>query len=112
MTSTPDPLDDTLDLTLTRRLREVIAGAASTEAELRILAEQGEALARALDASIRTSESRLGALASEPGAELAEMASELRRVERFRTELAEVEAALLAFDERARTLRGKWLGQS
>jgi hypothetical protein len=111
MTRPPDPIDDTLDLTVTRRLREVIAGAASTEAELRLLAEQGEALTRALDASVRTSESRLGALASDPGAELAEMASELRRVERLRAELADTEAALVAFEVRARTLRGKWLGQ-
>jgi|SRR5262245_37526270 len=112
MARPPDHIDDTLDLTITRRLREVIAGSASTEAELRLLAEQGEALARALDASVRTSESRLGALAAEPGAELAEMASELRRVERLRAELAEMEADLAAFDERARTLRGKWLAQS
>ena len=107
----PDPLDDTLDLTLTRRLREVIAGAASTESELRVLAEQGETLVHELDASIRASESRLGTLASEPGAELAEMAAELRRVERLRVELADIEAALVAFEGRARGLRGKWLGQ-
>src|SRR5262245_12669495 len=110
MTRPPDPLDDTLDLTVTRRLREVIAGAAATESELRLLAEQGGALARSLDASVRASESRLGALAADPGTELAEMALELRRVERLRAELADMEAELAAFEERARTLRGKWLG--
>src|SRR5262245_47311679 len=104
------PIDDTLDLTITRRLKEVIAGAASTEAELRVLSEQGEALARALDASVRTTESRLGTLASDPGAELAEMASELRRVEQLRAELADTEAVLAAFDERAREMRAQWLG--
>jgi hypothetical protein len=112
MSRPADPLDDTLDLTLTRRLKEVVAGAESTEAELRILAEQGEAFARALDASLHTSEARLGELASEPGADIAELASELRRAERLRAELADTRAALAAFDERARVLRGKWLGRS
>ena len=109
MTRRPDPTDDTLDITLKRRLREVVAGAASTEGELRLLTEQGEALARSLDASVRATESRLGVLAAEPSAEVAEMASELRRAERLRAELAEVHDALEALEERARALRGKWL---
>src|SRR4051794_2186920 len=111
MPETPDPSDDTLDIAITRRLKEVIAGAESTETELRVLAEQAEVLTRALDASVRTSESRLGALAFEPGADLAEMAAELRYVERLRVELADTEAAFAAFEERAHILRGQWLGQ-
>lgn len=101
---------NSLDETLTGRLREVLTGAVPTESELRVLTEQGEALARSLDASVRATESRLGALASDVDAELAEMARELRRVERLREELADVQAALAALDRRARALRRKWLG--
>src|SRR4051794_39388371 len=43
--------DDTLELTLTRRLREVVDGAAATEGELRLLTEQAEGLARSLAAA-------------------------------------------------------------
>jgi hypothetical protein len=110
MNRPPDPIDDTLDISLKKRLREIVAGAASTEGELRLLAEQGEALARSLGASVQASESRLGALAGEPTAEVAEMAAELRRVDRLRAELADVQDSLAALDERARSLRGKWLG--
>jgi hypothetical protein len=102
-------LDDTLDLTLTRRLAEIVAGAPSTEGELRLLVEQGEALERWLAASLQASEARLGTLAAEPTAEVAEMASELRRAERLRVELHEVRATLAALDARARALRGEWL---
>lgn len=102
-------IDDTLDLTLTRRLAEIVAGAPSTEGELRLLIEQGEALERSLDASLQASEAQLGRLAGEPTAEVAEMASELRRVERLRSELGDVRATLAALDARARSLRGVWL---
>jgi hypothetical protein len=101
--------DDTLDLTLTRRLAEIVAGAPSTEGELRLLIEQGEALERSLAASVEASERHLGALAAEPTAEVAEMASELRRVERLRAELGDVRDTLAALDARARALRGGWL---
>lgn len=108
--SEPHPRpDDTLDLSLTRRLREVVSGSAATEGELRLLSERGDALRRTLEASIGSSDAYLSRLASEPGAALAEMASELRRLERLRAELAELLAALRGLDERARALRGEWL---
>jgi chromosome segregation ATPase len=101
---------ESLDLTLTTRLREIVTGAAATEGELRLLAEQGQGLARALTASIGASEARLGELAAEPEAAVAEMAAELRRVESLREELDDLRADLAALDKRARALRGKWLG--
>jgi hypothetical protein len=107
MSSPPESLDDTLS----RRLGEILAGAAATEGELRRLTERGEAHARVLRASLQASESRLGALAFDPDAEVAAMAHELRRGERLREELDDVEAALVALRRRARTLRGQWLRQ-
>lgn len=102
-------LPETLDQTLTTRLRDVVSGAAATEGQLRVLAEQGDGLARALAASIVASEARLGALARQPQAAVAEMAAELRRVERLRDELDDLRADLTALDKRARALRGAWL---
>lgn len=108
MSHPPNP-DDTLDLTLTRRVAEVVRGAAATEGELRLLTEQGAALQRSVSASLRATEARLGALVDEAGAEVAEIAAELRRAERLRIELREVSASLDALDARARALRGEWL---
>lgn len=103
--------DDTLELALARRLREVVTGAAATEGELRLLKEQAEALARSLAAGIESSESRLAALSAAPDATVAEMAAELRRVERLRDELDDLRADLAALALRSRTLRGAWLRQ-
>lgn len=103
--------DDTLELALARRLREVVTGAAATEGELRLLKEQAEALARSLAAGIESSEGRLAALSAAPDATVAEMAAELRRVERLRDELDDLRADLAALASRSRTLRGAWLRQ-
>ena len=103
--------DDTLELVLTHRLRDVLRGAAVTEGELRLLKEQAEGLARSLGAGIDSSEARLAALATAPGATVAEMAAELRRVERLRDELDDVRADLAALASRSRALRGAWLRQ-
>jgi hypothetical protein len=100
---------DTLDETLTVRLHEVVTGAAATEGELRLLGEQGQGLARALSASIGASEARLGALDATPDASLAEMAAELRRVERLREELDDLQTDLAALERRSRALRGAWM---
>lgn len=109
---TADRNDDTLELALSRRLAEVVAGAASTEGELRLLAEGGRALGRTLEALIGQSEARLGELAGEPEAALADLASELRRVERLRAELAELSVLLERLEGRARELRGSWVRSS
>jgi hypothetical protein len=103
------PPPETLDQTLMTRLRAVVTGATSTEGELRTLAERGEALARTLRAAIDATETRLGDLASSPDAAVAEMAAELRRVERLRWELEDLRADLRALDRRARSLRGAWM---
>jgi len=103
--------DDTLEIALTRRLREVLSGAAATEGELRLLEEQAEGLARSLAAGIVSSEAHLAALAGAPGATVTEMAAELRRVERLRDELDDLRADLAALASRSRTLRGAWLRQ-
>jgi polyhydroxyalkanoate synthesis regulator phasin len=103
---------DTLERSLTRRLREVLTGAAATEGELRRLKEQAEGLARTLAAGISSSESQLSALATKPDATVAEMAAELRRVERLREELDDLRADLAALASRARTLRGAWMRRS
>jgi hypothetical protein len=50
-----DAPPDTLDQSLTRRLRDVLAGSAATEGELRRLKEQAEGLARSLAAGIGSS---------------------------------------------------------
>lgn len=100
-----------LDDALTERLAAVVAGAEPTEAELRTLAEGGQALARALAASIRSSESRLTVLSADPASAVSELAAELRRVELLRVELDDLHADLAVLDRRARALRGKWLGR-
>jgi hypothetical protein len=105
------PDEDTLELTLARRLSDVVAGEAATEGELRLLAEHGDAQRRALEASLRASEERLGALAFDPGAAVAEMASELRRAERLRVELSALRVRLERLEGRSRELRGGWLRQ-
>jgi chromosome segregation ATPase len=103
--------DDTLELALTDRLRAILTGDAATEGELRLLKEQAESLARSLGAGIDSSEARLAALATAPGATVTEMAAELRRVERLRDELDDLRADLAALASRSRTLRGAWLRQ-
>jgi chromosome segregation ATPase len=100
-----------LDEALTERLARVVAGAEPTEAELRTLAEGGEALARALAASIRSSEARLTSLSADPSSAVSELAAELRRVELLRGELDDLRADLAVLDRRARALRGKWLAR-
>ncbi len=104
--------EDTLELALRRRLAEVVAGAGATEAELRSLAEQGDALVKGIEAAAEAGEARLAALASKPDASVAELASELRRVESLRAELDGLRPILSALFERARELRGGWLSQS
>lgn len=105
MTNSPQTLDETLS----ERLHEVATGAAATEGDLRVLVEQAQALARTLSAAIGASERKLAELASTPGAPLAEMASELQRIERLRWELDDLNADLDALERRARSLRGAWM---
>ena len=103
-------MEDRLDTTLTARLREALASPV-TETELRSLCEQADGWARALQAQIEASESRLRTLTSDPSAPLTEITAELRRVEMLAPELTDLRALLSGLDDRARELRTAWLRQ-
>jgi hypothetical protein len=104
------PLAEPLDFALIRRLREVRdRGRPTTESELRTLAEQADAWARAVGAQIQASERRILRLTANPASSLAQIAGELRRVEKLRPQLNEVQSLLTELEERARQLRTEWL---
>jgi chromosome segregation ATPase len=94
---------------LIERLREVLAGGNTTEAELRELTEEADGRVRALRGQVRASEQRLRALNRDPAAPLAAIADELRRVETLRPQYRESRELVRRLDERARELRTTWL---
>jgi chromosome segregation ATPase len=98
-----------LDFALIRRLREVRDSRPATEAELRALTEQAEAWALTVSGQIDASERRIRRLSENPGSSLAQIAEELRRVERLRPQLNEVRTLLADLETRARQLRTEWL---
>jgi len=98
-----------MELTLTVRLREILADRPATESELRTLAEEADAWRRALNAQIAASERRVAELSADPAASLAPIASELQRIESLRPELVEVSSLLDELENRARSLRTQWL---
>jgi chromosome segregation ATPase len=98
-----------LDFALIKRLREVRDRRPATEAELRALTEQAEAWARTVNAQIQTSERRIRRLTANPASSLAQIADELRRVEKLRPQLNEVRSLLTDLEIRARQLRTEWL---
>lgn len=100
---------DALDFVLIKRLREVLADRPATEAELRTLNEQAEAWARTVNGQIESSERRIRRLNENPASSLAQIASELRRVEQLRPQLNEVRALLAELEQRARQVRTAWL---
>lgn len=100
---------DALDFVLIKRLREVLADRPATEAELRMLNEQAEAWARTVNGQIESSERRIRRLNENPSSSLAQIASELRRVEQLRPQLNEVRALLAGLEQRARQVRTAWL---
>ncbi len=97
-----------LDFALIARLREVAGDTPATESELRDLGEQADGWARALTGQIEASERRLRERSS-AGADLADLADELRRLEALRPQLDEVRSLRAALDARARELRTSWL---
>lgn len=103
----PEPLD----FALITRLREVLASRPATESELRTLSEQAEAWALTVDGQIQSSERRLRRLNANPSSSLAQIAGELRRVEKLRPQLTEVRSLLADLETRARELRTEWLLQ-
>ena len=102
-------MTEPLDVTLKARLRQILDGEPSTEAELRGLWEQADARARLVRAQIRSAERRLRVLSADPASPLTEIADELRRVENLRPEFAELRSLLRGLATRARELRTAWL---
>jgi uncharacterized coiled-coil DUF342 family protein len=98
-----------LDFALIKRLREVRDSRPATEAELRSLTEQADAWARTVSGQIESSERRIRRLSANPASSLAQIADELRRVERLRPQLNEVRTLIADVEHRARQLRTEWL---
>ena len=98
-----------LDFALIRRLREVLDDRPATESELRTLGEQADAWARTVGGQIESSERRIKRLEQNPASSLAQIASELRRVEQLRPQLHEVRQLQGDLEARARQVRTEWL---
>ena len=81
-----------LDLALVGRLRRVVGGQVATETELRELAEEADGWVRATEGQL-----------------LAEIATEVRRVEALARELAEARRLVAGLEQRTRELRTAWL---
>jgi hypothetical protein len=99
------------DAVLLARVREIVRGNATTEAELRKLRDQADALARVLQVQIEASERRIRRSNRTPGAPIAEVASELRRAADLRPQLEELLSLTSQLDDRARELRSSWIGR-
>jgi chromosome segregation ATPase len=103
-------LPEKLDLALVTRLREVVAGEAATEAELRALDEDAGGWVRATEAQLHSSEQRLTELNADPASPLAEeIADEVRRAEALSRELQEARRLIDGLERRTRELRTAWL---
>jgi len=102
---------ETPDRTLLERGREVLAEPA-TEAELRTLTEQADAVVRVSAARADAVERRLDELTNDPASSLSDVAAELQRVEAIRAELTEARSLQAALRERAHELRTAWLRQA
>ena len=103
------PLPEKLDLALVTRLRQVVAGEPATEAELRGLDDAAGGWLRSTEAQLHAGEQRLTALNGDPASPLAEIASEVRRVEALSRELQEARRLLAGLERRTRELRTAWL---
>lgn len=100
---------DTLDVAVAKRLREIVAGQPATESELRALADQAGGWARALRAQVQASEQRLVKLNADPASPLADIATEVRRLDALVPELQEARSLIAALEQRTRELRTAWL---
>jgi phage shock protein A len=103
------PLPEKLDLALVTRLRQVVAGEAATEAELRALDDEAGGWLRATEAQLHAGEQRLTELNADAASSLAEIASEVRRVEALSHELQEARRLTEGLERRTRELRTGWL---
>jgi chromosome segregation ATPase len=102
-------MSEPLDFALINRLQEVLDRRPATETELRSLKEQAEAWERAVNGQLQSSERRIRRLNANPASSLAQIASELRRVDKLRPQLTEVRSLLAELEQRARQLRTEWL---
>jgi hypothetical protein len=102
-------MSNALDIDLFDRLRAILAGGDTTEAELRDLTDEAGGWVRGLGAQVRASEQRLRALNRDPSAPIAAIADELRRVETLRPQYREARDLTRKLDERAREIRTSWL---
>jgi chromosome segregation ATPase len=102
-------LPDRLDSALTTRLREVVGGQPAVESELRSLADLAGGWARATEAQLRAAEGRLAALNADATSDLADIATEVRRVEALAQELEEARTLIAGLEQRTRELRTAWL---
>jgi predicted RNase H-like nuclease (RuvC/YqgF family) len=102
-------MQEPLDFALIKRLREVLDERPATETELRTLKEQAEAWARTISGQLESSERRIRRLNQNPASSLAQIASELRRVEQLRPQLTEVRRLLADLEQRSRQVRTAWL---
>jgi phage shock protein A len=98
-----------LEIGLVERLRQVLAGQAATEPELRTLADQAEGWARTTRGRLQAAESRLTVLNANPSSPLAEIAAEVRRVDGLSRELGEISRLIEGLERRTRELRTAWL---
>ncbi|HZT93451.1 MAG TPA: hypothetical protein VE985_03105 [Gaiellaceae bacterium] len=102
-------LPEKLDLALVTRLRQVVAGEAATEAELRALDDEAGGWLKATEAQLRAAEERLTLLNADPVTPLAEIAAEVRRVEALTRERDEARRLIEGLERRTRELRTAWL---
>jgi chromosome segregation ATPase len=98
-----------LDLALVDRLRQVVGGQATSESELRALADEAGGWARATDARLHAAEGRLAELNANPASPLAEIAAEMRRVDSLARERDEARRLIEGLERRTRELRTAWL---
>ena len=105
-------MPEAIDRALLERLREVLAGSPSTEVELRSLLEDGDAWRVALKRQLHSTEARLSELVADPGAEIAALAAELRRIRELSREHDAVCTELGELRLRARRLRVGWLSSA
>jgi len=105
----PERMAEPIDASFKARVRDVIDGRPVTEAELRRLFEEGRACALILDGQLANSERTLAELTSDPESSLADVATDLRRVNELGPELAEVEDLLAELEEHARKFRTSWV---
>ena len=105
MNATPEKLD----LALTKRLRRIVAGEVATESQLRTLADDAGGWVRSTEAQLHAAEARLAGLNADPASPLAEIATEVRRVEALSRELAEARRLIRGLEQRTRELRTAWL---